>query len=198
MARFQSLVLGLRLLFLAVFLTGIWAAYGHAYKESTEGEWARRLPSQVLSNFFKVSDDLYRGAQPTAAGMREIERLGVKTVINLRSRHSDESLLVGTSLNYRHIPMSAASPKSDQITRFIEIVKDKEKGPFFVHCLHGADRTGSMCAVYRVVFQDWKKEDALKEMTRGGFGYHKIWNFTIIPFLKRADLEACKAALKTR
>lgn len=39
---------------------------------------------------------------------------------------------------------------------------------------HGSDRTGTMCALYRIAVQGWSKEDAIREMTAGGFGFHRI------------------------
>jgi hypothetical protein len=39
----------------------------------------------------------------------------------------------------------------------------------FVHCLHGQDRTGIVIAFYRVLFCNWSKADAEKEMLAHGF-----------------------------
>src|SRR5579862_7435666 len=40
--------------------------------------------SRILPNFHKVTEHLYRGAQPGKDGMRKLADLGIKTVINLR------------------------------------------------------------------------------------------------------------------
>src|SRR6266699_2320487 len=46
---------------------------------------ARGLPAQQgIANFGKVSDTVFRGAQPDAAGIASLERLGIKTIVNLR------------------------------------------------------------------------------------------------------------------
>ena len=45
-------------------------------------------------------------------------------------------------------------------------------GPFFVHCQHGSDRTGVCIAAYRIVVQGWTKQDAIREMTGGNYGFH--------------------------
>jgi len=57
-----------------------------------------------------------------------------------------------------------------------------------VHCQQGADRTGLMCAIYRVAVCGWSKEQAAKEMTDGGFGFHAVW-IGIVPFLNALDIE---------
>lgn len=154
--------------------------------------WSARIRSRFLSNFRQVSPDLYRGAQPDRRGMKELERIGIKTVINLRKLHTDRDEMEGTSLRSEHIPMTAMFPENAQVVRFLRIVAKKENGPFFVHCLHGSDRTGTMVAFYRIVFQGWTKKRAIAEMTEGGFGFHKIWSATLIPFIHNADIERLK------
>lgn len=142
-------------------------------------------------NLYKVSDNLYRGAQPTAEGFRELEKLGIKTVINLRSFHSDLDKLKGTSLEYVSIPMDAWNPKPEQVEEFLKVVSDPAKQPIFVHCQHGADRTGTMTAIYRIVIENWDVEKALNEMQYGPFGFHEI--FSGLPkFIEDLDIESLR------
>ena len=139
-------------------------------------KWAERIELPGLPNLHKVSDDLYRGAQPSAEGMRQLEKIGIKTVVNLRSSHSDRDELQGTGLAYEHIEMTAwGKPENEDVLRFLQIVSDSNSLPVFVHCQHGADRTGTVCAVYRIAVQGWNKDEAIEEMTKGGFGFHSIW-----------------------
>jgi len=162
-------------------------------------EWAQPLNVDGVPNLHKVSDGLYRGAQPTAEGMRVLKKLGIKTVLNLRSLHSDRDELAGTGLGYRHLQLKAWHPEAEDAVAFLKIVTDKDLQPVFVHCQQGADRTGLMCAIYRVAVCDWSKEQAAKEMTEGGFGFHAVWT-EIVPFLNALDLEKLKkeAGLSTQ
>jgi len=139
-------------------------------------EWAQPLEKQGLPNLHKVTDDYYRGAQPTAEGMRALKRMGIKTVVNLRAVHSDRDELGDTDLAYEHIAMQAWDPEEDEVIAFLKIVTAKRRMPVFVHCQHGADRTGMMTAVYRVVVCRWKKDEAIREMKEGGFGFHRVWS----------------------
>jgi hypothetical protein len=41
-------------------------------------------PGEGIGNFGKVDECLFRGAQPDAAGVKNLAKLGVKTIINLR------------------------------------------------------------------------------------------------------------------
>ncbi|NLI45954.1 MAG: dual specificity protein phosphatase family protein [Acidobacteria bacterium] len=156
------------------------AAAGHA--------WAQPLARPGLPNLHRVSPELYRGAQPTAAGMAQLRALGVRTVVNLRSSHSDDRLLEGAGLRYVAIPVTATSIGDDDVARFLRVVADPAAQPVFVHCQHGADRTGLMVAMYRVVVQDWPREAAIDEMVRGGFHFHGIYEPMLAGYVRTADL----------
>jgi len=137
--------------------------------------WAVPMSLPGLPNCFQVSDTLYRGAQPTAEGMRELKRLGIKTIVNLRTLHSDRDEMKDAAFDYEHIYFNPLNAEDDEIVRFLALVQDPSRQPVFVHCAHGADRTGTMCAMYRIFVEDWSKEDAVTEMTDGGYGFHKIY-----------------------
>ena len=153
--------------------------------------WARLMKLAGVENFHKVSDELYRGAQPSDKGMRELEKLGTKTIVNLRSFHSDRGEIKGTDLAYEHIYMKAWHAEDKEVVRFLKIVSDKEHTPVFVHCMHGADRTGTMCAIYRIAIQGWSKAEAIEEMTKGGFGFHSVWE-NLPEYLEELDIEEMK------
>lgn len=161
--------------------------------------WAARVEKPGLPNFHKVSDTLYRGAQPTAEGFRELKAMGVKTVVNLRSFHSDRDEMGDVRFKYDHIYFKAWHAEDHEVVRFLQIVTNTNNAPVFVHCQHGADRTGTMCAIYRMAVQGWTKDAAIKEMTEGGFGYHTIWK-NLIEYLQELDIEKLKrdAGLKPR
>ena len=146
-----------------------------------------------LSNFVKVSDVLYRGAQPTKEGFTELKRLGVKTVINLRARHSDEEFLKGLDLKYFSIPINTWNLDNEHAARFLSIVLDKANQPVFVHCQHGSDRTSTMVAVYRVYAQKWKADDAMKELPV--FGFHKLW-VNLKRYLRNLDIKKIETEIE--
>ncbi len=157
----------------------------------TRAKWAKPMDLPGLPNLHKVSDDLYRGAQPSAEGMEQLEKLGIKTVVNLRSIHSDQDELEGTNLAYEHIEMTAWNPESEDVVRFLRIISDSNSLPVFVHCQHGADRTGLMCAIYRITEQTWSKDEAIEEMTKGGFGFHEIWK-NLPDYILKLDIDQVK------
>ena len=139
-------------------------------------DWARPLSLEGVPNLYRVSDTLYRSGQPSASGMRNLREMGIVTIINLRSVHSDLDEIGDIGLNYESIPMKAWRPRRRHALRFLEIVTDPNRGPFLVHCQHGSDRTGVLCALYRVVVQGWPKARAIDEMKNGPYGFHRIWS----------------------
>ena len=156
-----------------------------------QNKWAEPIELPGLPNLHKVSDDLYRGAQPTAECMKQLEKLGVKTVVNLRSVHSDSNEIKDTGLTYEHIVMTTLKVDDKDVVRFLRIVNDGSQTPVFVHCQHGADRTGTMCAIYRIAVQGWTKDEAVEEMTKGGFGFHSIWQ-NLPDFVRKLNVEEIK------
>ncbi len=153
--------------------------------------WAIRLERPGLPNLFQVSPVLYRGAQPKKEGLPELETLGIRTVVSLRVFHDDFSLLDGTSLHAEVIPFRTWHPGDEDVVRFLQIVTDPSKTPVFVHCRRGIDRTGTMVAIYRIAVQGWSREDAIREMTVGGFGYDGKFS-NLVRFLQKVDIPAIK------
>jgi protein tyrosine phosphatase (PTP) superfamily phosphohydrolase (DUF442 family) len=153
--------------------------------------WARPLHVSGLPNLHKVSNDLYRCAQPSAEGIQNLSSLGIKTVVDLRSFHSDAGMMGDTTIHYESIPMNAWHPEEEEVVRFLHIVTDLKCVPVLVHCQHGADRTGTMCALYRIAVQGWSKEEALREMQEGGFGFHGVWQ-NLIRYVNGLDIKRIK------
>ena len=181
----------------AFFLLVFTASFTSA-AEPRPANWAQPVMLEHSDNFFKVNDDLYRSAQPSKKGMRAYEAFGIRTVVNLRARHTDNSEAKGTGLVLVHIPTRTRKVASDEfVIKALQAVRDAEK-PALVHCMHGADRTGLIIAMYRVIEQGWSKEAALDEMRNGGFGFHSIWEH-IPEYLEKLDgasIDRIRAALR--
>jgi len=153
--------------------------------------WAQKLDRPGLENLHRVSDDLYRGAQPTEEGMRELKKMGIRTIVNLREYHSDTDEIGETGLDVVDIPMAAWDPEDEHMVQFLQVMGNPQRSPVFVHCQHGSDRTGTMCAIYRIVLCGWSKDEAVREMTRGGFGFHGVFR-NLPKFIEALDIEDMK------
>lgn len=175
-----------------------WPAYGVDPAATTQAAgtnrpatWAQPVVLPGVPNLHKVSDRLYRSAQPTAEGMANLKKAGIKTLLNLRSFHSDRDEIGESDLGYERMYMKAWHPEEKEIVRFLQVATDTNKTPVLVHCQHGADRTGTMCAVYRLAVQGWTRDEAIREMTEGEFGFHGIWD-NLVAYLRALDIEAVK------
>jgi protein tyrosine/serine phosphatase len=125
-----------------------------------------------LDNFQSVSEDrLYRGANPSENDLKALQQGGVKCIINLR--HSDakeEAVSKQLGLKYVHMPMGWFKPPSaETVHKFLAVVQDPQNQPAYIHCYQGADRTGTMVAIYRIVVQNWGFSEAYKEMRQHHF-----------------------------
>jgi len=137
------------------------------------------LANVHIKNFGQMDERFYRGAQPKEQDYRDLQALGIKTVIDLRDdpvsyeRRDVEAL----GMRYVNIPMSDSDyPKSEQIDAFLKLVNDPATGKFYVHCAGGRHRTGVIGAVYRFNFYHWNFDQVYSEMktydfyTRFGHG----------------------------
>lgn len=127
-------------------------------------EWAVQIQLQGVDNLYKINDNLYRSAQPTKRGMKNLKKLGIKTMINLRAFHSDTDEISGTELLDEELSVKTWHIEDEDVIRVLRIIRKKENGPFLIHCQHGADRVGVMNAMYRIVEQGWSKDEAIREM----------------------------------
>jgi protein tyrosine/serine phosphatase len=152
--------------------------------------WAQPVETTSLKNFYKLDDHVYRSAQPDEEGFEYLKTLGIKNILNLRDYHNDDPGTKKPGLNLFRVPMDAGTIKTDDIVTALRFIKHSE-GPVLIHCWHGSDRTGTISALYRIVFQNWSKEDALDELMHGGFGYHAIYK-NIPEFIRQTDINDIK------
>jgi protein tyrosine phosphatase (PTP) superfamily phosphohydrolase (DUF442 family) len=138
--------------------------------------WAQPVAVEGAPNLHRVSPTLYRCAQPSAQGLSNVAALGVKAVVSLRAFHGESDEAEAAGLTYLRISFKTWHAEDEDVVQFLRFVCDPAHQPALVHCLHGADRTGTMCAVYRVVVDRWTVEQAIDEMRRGGYGFHEVWD----------------------
>jgi protein tyrosine/serine phosphatase len=136
-----------------------------------------------LPNFHSVAPGIYRGAAPTPSGLKKLKEKGVKLIIDLRiekkGQKEEATAAQALGLNRIRIPMGSEAPTQKQIKTLFAALERAGSAPVFVHCQHGADRTGAMIGLWRVTHQGWGFEQTYKEMRKYGFK----------PWLK--DLKGC-------
>jgi tyrosine-protein phosphatase SIW14 len=127
-----------------------------------------------LSNVGRISQGIYRGNQPLPDGYKTLKKMGIKTVINLRSRHSEKKSVENNGMNYMEFPISMIKNlKRENIREIINAMADPENQPVYIHCALGRDRTGIVSAIYRIEKQGWSFDEAEQEMQ--DFGFNDAW-----------------------
>jgi tyrosine-protein phosphatase SIW14 len=137
-----------------------------------------------LPNFGRVTDNLYRGGQPTSDGFKSLHAMGVGIVVDFREKPSEEATekreVESLGMKSVDIPWSANhEPSSAQIVEFLDLVRANPDSKIFIHCRRGADRTGVMIAAYRIAVEHQSVAEAVSEMHR----FHYDWLFR--PQLRR-------------
>ena len=156
-------------------------------------------PVQVegVENSYKISDELYRSAQPEREGFTALQKLGIRSVLNLREYHKDTRKARHTQLHLMAYPVAAGEVTSSDVENCLALIANAPK-PVLVHCWHGSDRTGIVVAAYRIVFQNWSVAEAEKEFREERFGYHEFWYQNLLTLLRETDWEAMRIRIKGR
>jgi tyrosine-protein phosphatase SIW14 len=132
-----------------------------------------------LPNFHKVDEHVYRGAQPTPEGFRNLASLGIKTIVDLRgpehSEAAEKKIVEADGMRYVGIPMRGMTTPTDrQISDALKLMNDPASGPVFIHCRRGADRTGAVIACYRISHDHWDAARAQDEANNFGMNFFEL------------------------
>jgi tyrosine-protein phosphatase SIW14 len=140
-----------------------------------------------------VEGRVYRSGCLTADGFREaLTRLKIKTVISFwdedpdpelhanrfnRAGIKESELCKQLNVNYKFIFVKLLADDRvgkdvpPAIEPFLKIMDDPQSYPVLIHCKAGLHRTGVMAALYRMEYDGWTREDAMRELKAHGFGY---------------------------
>jgi protein tyrosine phosphatase (PTP) superfamily phosphohydrolase (DUF442 family) len=130
---------------------------------------------------------LYRCGQLTTAGFAEaIEQYGIRTVVNLQDEWEDPDIGEGyftpktckesdlcarLGVKYVYMPPALIAPRQSPKHRphtvddFLALMDDPSNYPVLIHC-----RTGVLVALYRMEYDRWNAEEAIRELIANGFG----------------------------
>jgi protein tyrosine/serine phosphatase len=135
---------------------------------------------------------VYRSGQMTAAGFAQaVERLGIRTVLNLQDDYPDPDISLSwlgshslkeselcRQLQVRFVFIAPdliprrllPQNRPEAIERFLAVMDDPKSYPVLIHCKAGLHRTGVVVAVYRMEYEGWSPEEAARELLANGFG----------------------------
>ena len=114
------------------------------------------------------------GTMPPCRMAQVAQRLGLKTVIDLRTFEAGQDSTNTTPLKtineerdalaavgVRQIQLPTGQvPTPATVARFLAIAGDPANRPFLIHCYHGIGRTELFVALYRMEFEGWSNQRA--------------------------------------
>jgi protein tyrosine/serine phosphatase len=142
-----------------------------------------------FENFGVVNAGVYRSARPDLDELWRLKDAGITTIVNFRESEEDVSAEVSAcedlGINHFSLPWDGHDKEIDPslVSRFLEIIENPANLPALVHCKRGAERTGTLIAVYRIEHDGWSAEQAYEEMDK--YKFRSIW----FGHLKRYVLE---------
>ena len=149
-------IAGLSLL-LMVLLTGGYIAY-----------------TLATHNFHPITPgEAYRSAQPDRDELEYyIKKYNIRSIVNLRGKNLNkpwyvEEARVSAESNVAHYNISLAASRElsdNDIKELMEIFKSAPR-PVLIHCQAGADRSGLVAAMWRVVVDKEPKSEAEKQLS---------------------------------
>lgn len=144
---------------------------------------------------FRVVDaekGVYRSGCLSADGFRyHIAKYKIKTVVTLWDEDPDPNLAndrfsfrtikeselckeLGVKYQFIYVRLAkhneSHSNPPQAVKEFLEVMDNEDSFPVLFHCKAGLHRTGVMGAVYRMEYNDWSREDAMRELRSHGFG----------------------------
>jgi protein tyrosine/serine phosphatase len=127
-------------------------------------------PPTLLRNLHFVSDGIWRSAQPGPSGFDDLKKLGVATILDLQDDGDEEqwerSTVLRLGMNSAEIPMSGIfSPSDSQVYDALAAIASAQRigASIAIHCKYGDDRTGVVCACWRMYHDHWTPAAALAE-----------------------------------
>ena len=160
-----------------------------------------RVVYDTQKRFREVSAGrFYRCGQMTADAFRKkIGDHGIKVVINLQDEFPDPLLSNGywDSPHIREsqvceeagakyvflswigerglLAKNLATPDNRPVVidDFLKICDEANGKPILLHCMAGLHRTGALTAVYRMEYEGWSVEEAMRELRANGYGDRK-------------------------
>jgi len=144
---------------------------------------------QEIPSFARLDENLYRGGQPSEAGLHALKEFGVKTIINFRHEPQEiaweRALAAELGFNFISLPWRIQiHPNTPVMREYLDALTAAAGQKVFVHCRRGAERTGVADAIYRHYVLKQDKEAAFAAAT-DGYSVKWIWR----PFIHKRFLQ---------
>jgi undecaprenyl-diphosphatase len=125
-------------------------------------------------NFHTITDgEAYRSAQLDRDKLEYyIRRYNIRSILNLRGKNPDsnwyiEELKVSAANQIKHYDITLSStkePTENDVRQLTEIFKEAPR-PILIHCQAGADRSGVVAAMWKLIVDQKPKSEAEKQLS---------------------------------
>ncbi|MFN8370332.1 MAG: tyrosine-protein phosphatase [Bacteriovoracaceae bacterium] len=160
-----------------------------------------------IKNFSQVNNGIYRGGRLNSLEATQFLKIHkIKNVINLQGGDFDTNIqivipwveagetpeniaieknrVLALKMGYFHAPLSSlkmVDKNSDKvINKILSFMHDKKNQPIYIHCEHGADRTGLLIALYKVKYLKMNPQLArLEWIVNGHSTLHQIFTYKL-------------------
>jgi len=126
----------------------------------------------MIEKFSKVTDNIYRGSAPSIKDVLLLKKYGINKIISLDNTCGKKIEKICKNIGIKQEIHHLDGKKANLLKFLSKNLKKmlEEGGPTFIHCRHGKDRTGFVCALYRIKYQNKSLEEAMEEANSFGFG----------------------------
>lgn len=125
---------------------------------------------EIHANQHRVTEKIWRSAQPAPRHLRRLSELGVRTVVNLRGADAhgaywlEQAACARFGLRLIDVKLkSRAAPTRAELARMREAIAAID-GPTLIHCKSGSDRTGLFCGLYLILKESVSVDVARRQL----------------------------------
>ncbi|RUO99376.1 MAG: protein tyrosine phosphatase [Hyphomicrobium sp.] len=125
----------------------------------------------VYMNRHRVSDRVWRSAQPTPHGLAREKRRGIRTILCVRGSFPFRPWPLEQEACHRHgldlykvHLRGREAPEQHELLALTDLLASAEY-PMLIHCKSGADRSGFVAAVYLLTMEGRSAEEALRQLS---------------------------------
>jgi protein tyrosine/serine phosphatase len=139
--------------------------------------WEWFIKNHFIPKNFGVVEQgrIYRSGQIEPSLLKKVLlKYKIKEIISLSIDSSDEERNIAEELGIKRLIFPLRGNGTGDVNDYAKIVAEiyqaqKEKKPVLVHCSAGAQRTGGIIAVYRLIIQNKDADSVRAEMAHYGF-----------------------------
>jgi protein tyrosine/serine phosphatase len=150
----------------------------------------------VYCNIHRVTDGVWRSAQPAPRHLRWAKRQGIRTIVNLRGRRDtcgsyilERDWCERLGLALVDFPIRSRSPLDRETLHAAARLFDQLEYPILMHCKSGADRAGFMATLYLFLHKNVPLRQAMKQLSLQ-YGHVKQAKTGVIDFFFERYLAA--------